>query len=594
MKTTNIFLALALLLSTFTFAQVGIGTVTPEGALDVVSATNGLVLPRVANTSVVVNANNAADVIAFGTMVYDISSECVKVYEATTGWSQCLNTDKLVNPSTNGTGVVTYGTAAGCTAPVFSPGLTEGVDAAGTTMTIQANVTTLGTYNITAGPTNGVTFTGSGTFSATGCQDAVLTASGTPIAAGSTSFTTNTTPSETGAITVANNGDATFSLPQTHSVVSVFDAGPPVVDIQGVVDNSTNQIVFTVPYTGGAGNYDAYTSTPITVTGHGGDENTLSISYAAGTFSTSGNLTVTVTVGPPLAGSDTSFNVTKQGFGITATFATLDLQVNGNSKGNLLLDAVGGILDRNFADANHKFIYLPITNVDGKVWLNNNLGANYANLNHVNFSPTTQATSSTDYDAYGSLMQWGRYSDGHELINWTSGTASDGVEQANETSTNSTTTSVPSPDTSKFILEPNSPFNWYTGTSPDPDTLWQGEAGTNNVCPQGYKVPTEAEWDSVRLTDNTGATVATNNWGTATNYGSNGAAGGLASTLKLPLPGRRLNTTGALDNVGTHGAYWSSTVDTTNARALSIRSTSAIVQESGRATGFSVRCLKDQ
>jgi hypothetical protein len=46
MKTTNIFLTLALLLSTFTFAQVGIGTTAPKGALDVVSTTQGLLPPR--------------------------------------------------------------------------------------------------------------------------------------------------------------------------------------------------------------------------------------------------------------------------------------------------------------------------------------------------------------------------------------------------------------------------------------------------------------------------------------------------------------------------------------------------------------------
>jgi uncharacterized protein (TIGR02145 family) len=96
MKTTNIFLALALLLSTFTFAQAGIGTVTPEGILDVVSTTSGVVIPRVANTSVVVNPKGGS--IPFGTIVYDISSECLKAYEATTGWSKCLNTAKLVPP----------------------------------------------------------------------------------------------------------------------------------------------------------------------------------------------------------------------------------------------------------------------------------------------------------------------------------------------------------------------------------------------------------------------------------------------------------------------------------------------------------------
>jgi hypothetical protein len=53
---------------------------------------------------------------------------------------------------------------------------------------------------------------------------------------------------------------------------------------------------------------------------------------------------------------------------------------------------------------------------DGKVWLNNNLGADYSNVSSSSFSPGTQATVYNDYHAYGSLFQWGRPADGHELI----------------------------------------------------------------------------------------------------------------------------------------------------------------------------------
>ena len=100
----------------------------------------------------------------------------------------------------------------------------------------------------------------------------------------------------------------------------------------------------------------------------------------------------------------------------------MDFQLNGSSKGNVDLQVIGGVPDRNFADANHQFVYIPVTSAGGETWLNNNLGAHYANLNHASFSPLTQASASTDYNAYGSLFQWGRYSDGHELINWTSST----------------------------------------------------------------------------------------------------------------------------------------------------------------------------
>jgi uncharacterized protein (TIGR02145 family) len=399
-------------------------------------------------------------------------------------------------------------------------------------------------------------------------------------------------------VTTSNsNGDATFSLPQTHTLLSLFDSGTPVY-IQGVVDGGANIVTYTVPYTSGSGSYDAYTSATVLTNEEGGGTHLLTISYPAGTFSASGNITVTVNV----TDGNGSLNVEKQGLGAITTFASLDFKVNGNSKGNLLLDAIGGIPDRNFADANHKFIYVPITNVDGKVWLNNNLGANYSNLNNASFSPTTQAQNSADYNAYGSLIQWGRYSDGHELINWTSGAGSDGTEQSRETSTISTTTTVPVADQPKFILVHNTTnpplnyYNWYTGTSAN--DLWQGEAGTNNVCPQGYKVPTAVEWDSVRLTNDLGATVTTNNWGTATNYGNDGAAGGLASTLKLPLAGQRRRHFGEVRLASTGGEYFTSsaintTEGTTDVSRMLIRSDNASMGSTRRAYGMSVRCLKD-
>ncbi len=81
-----------------------------------------------------------------------------------------------------------------------------------------------------------------------------------------------------------------------------------------------------------------------------------------------------------------------------------------------------GIPDREFGDGAHDFLYLPVVAEDGNTWLNNNLGADYSNVNHASFNPTQQATAFDDHLAYGSLYQWGRFSDGHELITWTSAT----------------------------------------------------------------------------------------------------------------------------------------------------------------------------
>ncbi|MFA5588567.1 MAG: FISUMP domain-containing protein, partial [Mariniphaga sp.] len=188
-----------------------------------------------------------------------------------------------------------------------------------------------------------------------------------------------------------------------------------------------------------------------------------------------------------------------------------------------------------------------VTNPEtGKTWMDRNLGARRA------------ATSSTDTEAYGYLYQWGRATDGHQKR--TSGTSS-------TLSTNDT------PEHKKFILAPNSPYDWR---SPQNDNLWQGVAGTNNPCPSGYRLPTDAELEAERVS-----------WGT------NDAAGAFGSPLKLPVGGFRLYSTGVLINVGSNGNYWSSTVDGAYSKRLSFSSTGTSLVGNYRALGLSVRCLKE-
>ncbi|MGM0650959.1 MAG: hypothetical protein ACQES1_10700, partial [Bacteroidota bacterium] len=194
----------------------------------------------------------------------------------------------------------------------------------------------------------------------------------------------------------------------------------------------------------------------------------------------------------------------------------------------------------------------------GETWMDRNLGA------------SQQATSSTDYDAYGALFQWGRLSDGHECINWNSSTGSDGAEQSNETLT---TSSSDYPGHSDFILAPDDPHDWR---DPQNETLWQDVSGTNNPCPSGYRIPTEAE-----------LTAEMNSWD------SQDAAGANGSPLKFPVAGYRYYSDGSLDNTGSNGYYWSSTVDGTFARYLFLNSSDADMYSNYRVYGRSVRCIKD-
>jgi uncharacterized protein (TIGR02145 family) len=182
----------------------------------------------------------------------------------------------------------------------------------------------------------------------------------------------------------------------------------------------------------------------------------------------------------------------------------------------------------------------------GQTWMDRNLGASRV------------AQSSTDEQAYGDLYQWGRLTDGHEKRN--SGTTS--------TLSNSDT-----PGHGNFITVTSTPYDWR---SPQNNNLWQGVSGTNNPCPAGYRLPTEAEWEAERQS-----------------WSSSNAAGAFNSPLKLPVAGNRYGGDGSLYTVGSRGYYWSATVDGTNARSLYFHSSNANMNSSNRAGGRSVRCLKD-
>ena len=193
------------------------------------------------------------------------------------------------------------------------------------------------------------------------------------------------------------------------------------------------------------------------------------------------------------------------------------------------------------------FTWQDVTNPStGLTWMDRNLGAQRV------------ALDSTDYKAYGDLYQWGRSADGH---------------QCRTSSTTATNASDETPGDALFIYETSSPYDWLTTQN---DNLWQGVDGTNNPCPGGYRLPTETELDNEHLS-----------------WGSDNAAGAFGSVLKLPMAGYRNYSNGSLNDVGTLGVYWNSTVSGSNARYLRFNNSTAYMYTGRRAHGLSVRCLKD-
>jgi uncharacterized protein (TIGR02145 family) len=224
-------------------------------------------------------------------------------------------------------------------------------------------------------------------------------------------------------------------------------------------------------------------------------------------------------------------------------------------------------------------LYYPVLGAGGKTWLNNNLGADYANTTKASFNPVKQAGTSIDFSAYGSLFQWGRSADGHELINWGSSGAGLAVNGTTSTRPNN---DVPASNKFIYVTSGTSPRDWRSTPNAN---LWQGVFGTNNPCPIGYRLPTESELNFERLS-----------WAP-----NNNGAGALASPLKLTTSGSRIGTA-TFDKVGFAGYQWTSTVSSDDSRSLyfdngfTVPTVSAPV--AGWLTGYrafagSVRCIKD-
>ncbi|MFA6278840.1 MAG: hypothetical protein WCS97_01145 [Candidatus Paceibacterota bacterium] len=187
---------------------------------------------------------------------------------------------------------------------------------------------------------------------------------------------------------------------------------------------------------------------------------------------------------------------------------------------------------------------------DGKCWLDRNLGASQV------------ANNKNDPLSYGYRYQWGRLTDGHQVVT---------------SSTINTVSSSYVPGHNKFIIS-----GIGTWLNPMYFDLWQPATNINNPCPNGFRVPTQDEWAAVRIGE-----------------GINSADKAYSSVLKLPSAGGRNQGGAQIANPAySIGLYWSSTifgpptVGTIIAFVYYISSSASLTSNSYNFnSGFSVRCI---
>jgi len=197
-----------------------------------------------------------------------------------------------------------------------------------------------------------------------------------------------------------------------------------------------------------------------------------------------------------------------------------------------------------------------VNGVTGKIWMDRNLGASRA------------AQSSADEEAFGDLYQWGRSSDGHQCRN-------------SETLYGSVSTDNPHSD---WIIASQQEGGNYSWRIPINLNLWQGVDGINNPCPNGFRLPTQAEFDEEK-----------GSWG-SNNQNTGGAWNN--TPLKLPAAGRRggRNSGEGVGNIAgaNSTSYWMSGWDTgPSIRLFYMSGTTAGFSPSASDVGACVRCIKD-
>lgn len=195
-----------------------------------------------------------------------------------------------------------------------------------------------------------------------------------------------------------------------------------------------------------------------------------------------------------------------------------------------------------------------VTGPNGKIWMDRNLGASQPAVGHY------------DPLAYGSLFQWGRKPDGHEII------VTHGDNFANRKGfTGATNIKAAEPTNDLFITARGSQSikNWGNNNG----NLWNGVSAVNNPCPAGFRVATLANYQNLP------------NW-TIVTAGEN--------ELAISGTSSRNWTTAQLGLASTSANYWSAdNIDTSRAWMFSWSDGGDGQSPNNKTTAGAVRCIKN-
>ncbi|MDR2836950.1 MAG: fibrobacter succinogenes major paralogous domain-containing protein [Bacteroidales bacterium] len=151
------------------------------------------------------------------------------------------------------------------------------------------------------------------------------------------------------------------------------------------------------------------------------------------------------------------------------------------------------------------------------------------------------------------------------------------------------------PEDYGMLYQWNRPIGWSSSdpmTNSNGGTIWDSSMPTgdtweesNNVCPTGWRIPTEAEITSL---NNSGSVWTTVN-------GVNGRIYGSGETVVFfPAVADRYDNDGSLNYQSSYRYYWSATaIGVSGAYTLYFNSSSSYITNGSRNYGFSVRCVAE-